>query len=993
MAPAHPIARRFWAEDLVRLRRADERRRYLASQRAGRVDPNPHQIDAVIFALGRIRQGGCILADEVGLGKTIEAGLTMAQLLAEGASRILLITPKPLVGQWQAELRALFGLDAVEGAGERGLDGPGVFVVGREYAGSEKGAAALEHSGRFDLCVIDEAHEIFAGIYRRYDRHGRVRDESRYARLAARVKRALGDSPVLLLTATPIQNTLTELWGLVQYVEPTSTLLGDLPTFRTVFCDGDDRTLRPGQGAELKRRIAEVCQRTLRRQAQEFMEQPFRQRSARLLEYSMSADEQSLYDDVTAYLLDPKTRAFSGAHRRLLLISFHRRMGSSLAALADSLATVAERLRRKLRGPDGKTLSMFATDLEEETPSEPESAESEEPESGGAPKPSAAEEVLLTELRRVDGLVERAKSLADDAKADRLVSAVTSILERARNGEGSGKVVIFTEALSTQDYLRERLVASGLVGEQDVTLFRGQNTGARASEALAHWEDEVGSRQPAAVRPSKTVATRLALVHEFQTRSAVFISTEAGAKGLNLQFCENVINYDLPWNPQRIEQRIGRCHRYGQTRDVTVVNFLCRGNEAQRLTFDILSRKLDLFGTVLDASDAILHESSGQGPGALVGVLASDFEDRLADVYTKARDLDELNAGLASLEAELATQRTEFEDTHARTAGLIESRFDQTVRAAFKRLADDVEDGLADLDRDLQRVLTAFFVSLGVEPELTQDEERVFMRAAANAGLPEPYEAEGVALRIGRAGGDDEAYEPAHIGHRLVRAALEEARRSTAQAQRVRIFGARTGPFTDVAPETVGRLWLARVHHDGFEPTVALLPVVTAEGLPQPVYGEAAAHLFGCEIVDTACDATAAGLDDELQGDALDEALFVCAADVAAREHESFESAVGRIERAMDDRILALERRRIEVDAALAEAQRARDAAVGGQARTRAESECRTLETELEGWVSEIDRLRRRDDEDYQTWRLRALAKRYAKPSCEKILDVEFVFA
>ena len=111
-APLHAIQRRLLAEDFVRLRRADEQRRYLASQRRGRIDPNPHQIDAVVFALKRIPEGGCILADEVGLGKTIEAGLVMAQLLAEGMSRILLIVPKSLLGQWQMELRNLFGFDA-----------------------------------------------------------------------------------------------------------------------------------------------------------------------------------------------------------------------------------------------------------------------------------------------------------------------------------------------------------------------------------------------------------------------------------------------------------------------------------------------------------------------------------------------------------------------------------------------------------------------------------------------------------------------------------------------------------------------------------------------------------------------------------------------------------------------------------------------------------------------------------------------------------------
>src|SRR6478672_7116400 len=136
-----PIQRRLLAEDLVRLRRPDEQRRYAACQRQGRIDPNPHQIDAVVFALRRIPQGGCILADEVGLGKTIEAGLVIAQLLVEGKRRILLVVPKSLLGQWKAELYDLFGIEARETAADpEAFRGDGVFLIHREFAGGEKGA-------------------------------------------------------------------------------------------------------------------------------------------------------------------------------------------------------------------------------------------------------------------------------------------------------------------------------------------------------------------------------------------------------------------------------------------------------------------------------------------------------------------------------------------------------------------------------------------------------------------------------------------------------------------------------------------------------------------------------------------------------------------------------------------------------------------------------------------------------------------------------------
>src|SRR5262249_39591479 len=166
-----------------------------------------------------------------------------------------------------------------------------------------------------------------------------VRDDAPIARMAGRLAQYLHGSgtPVVLLTATPIQNSLAELWGLVHYVDPTGTLLGDLTTFRQLFCPTDDRILAEDQEHELQRRLGVVLQRTLRRQAQDFMPEPFVGRQARLFEYSMSVEERTLYDDVTNYLLEPSLSAFQGNQRTLLLLGFHRRMASSHAALRTSL--------------------------------------------------------------------------------------------------------------------------------------------------------------------------------------------------------------------------------------------------------------------------------------------------------------------------------------------------------------------------------------------------------------------------------------------------------------------------------------------------------------------------------------------------------------------------------------------------------------------------------------------------------------------------------
>src|SRR5262249_15920421 len=152
------------------------------------------------------------------------------------------------------------------------------------------------------------------------------------------------------------------------------------------------------------------------------------------------------------------------------------------------------------------------------------------------------------ELRRVEDFVTRARALgADDGKLRALLQALRFVLERSG---GARKLVIFTESVKTQTYLRERLIDSGLVTDDQITLFAGTNEGPRAQQALQRWTEE--TQPTAAQRRSRDIAVRLALVHEFRTRSSVFIATEAGAKGLNLQFCDTVVNYDLPWNPQRI---------------------------------------------------------------------------------------------------------------------------------------------------------------------------------------------------------------------------------------------------------------------------------------------------------------------------------------------------------------------------------------------------------------------------------------------------------
>jgi superfamily II DNA or RNA helicase len=975
----HPIRRLYLAEQLVRLRRADEQQRYAAAQRQGRIDPNPHQIDAVIFALKRVPEGGCILADEVGLGKTIEAGLVVAQLRSEGAaSRVLLVVPKPLLGQWQDELYRLFGIQAVEGRLEPGgFAGPGVFLVGREVAGSERGAEFLRETEPFDLCIIDEAHEVFANIYRRFDKEGDYRSDSPEARIADRVRSFLRSTPVLLLTATPIQNNLTELWGLIQYVEPTGTLLGNLRTFRDVFCDGDDRTLVRGQDDELRRRIETVVQRTLRRQAQDFLERPFVARHAQIFEYSMTAREKLLYDQVTAYLLEPQLFAFRGNQRRLLLIGFHRLMGSSIAALTASLRKVAARLDRMLAGHTPDQANTLLDDLEDdEMQVEPENEE----------KTAIDLKLVEKELGRVRSFISLAETLRRDSKADKLLDVMRVIAERPA---GRQRAVIFTESLVTQSYLQDLLLDRGSFLQEDITLFRGTNDSPRAAQALRRWQEEIGDSLPAHQRPSRSVAMRLALVHEFKTRSRVFISTEAGAKGLNLQFCDTIVNYDLPWNPQRIEQRIGRCHRYGQEHDVTVINFLAADNEAQRLTFEILSRKLDLFGKVLDASDVVLHEPSTDTPETLAGAVGSDFEGRLRRIYERARTVGEIEAELRRLREEMEDERKRFEETWARTAGLIETRFDQRVKQAFRRLQTDLPPGLARLDDEMDRLITGFLLALDVPHRRIAANENIRFELSASDRLPDGWRDGGI-VAIGEARNLEDA-DALHLGHPLVQAAVTEARDASWTQSPVAWILDKSAPRELLSHKGKrGRLILVRIRYEGFERVDRLIPIALLEGEVSPLSSDSASWLLDHQPQDRPAPRKLE-IESGVVDDAVEEMAFTDQLEVSGEEQAPFERNLEQLERYVEDQLLVLRRRLSAARRSLLAAQDKRESALGAELRSQAEARVRTIQEGIDAIEGEVARLETRDDADYQMWRQRVQQRRDRPPQIYRILDVEFV--
>ncbi|HET6438778.1 MAG TPA: SNF2-related protein [Anaeromyxobacter sp.] len=594
------------------------------------VDLNPHQIEAAAFALNALPTGGAVLADEVGLGKTIEAGLVLAQLSAEGRGRAIVLVPASLRAQWREELIGKFGLDAQvldgdalrarerQGVPGNPFDREGVIIASHPFAAMH--AAEIERVA-WDVAVIDEAHRL-RNAYRRDHRTGQA------------LRRALRKTPKLLLTATPLQNDLLELVGLSSFID--EALLGNEDSFRLQYGTGE---LTEDQASDLKARLAPAVVRTLRRQVKEYVK--FTTRRSIVEDFAPTRPEQELYDRVSEYLRREDAYAVPLARRALFLLVYRKILASSSFALAATLERLADGLERRRDGAADAAQADLALELD---------AFSEEAEEllDDGPGPTRPRRQLLLrrmgeELAELRACAKLARSIEVNAKGEALVRGLDRCFTVARACGWPEKAVVFTEFRRTQEYLKGLLTPKGY----SVTCLSGEVAGTERRQSL---------------------------VEEFRAKTQILLMTEAGAEGLNLQFCNLVVNYDLPWNPQRIEQRIGRCHRYGQSRDVLVLNFLNRQNAADARLFELLAQKLALFDGVFGSSDEIL--------GALSSGI--DFERRVLHIYQSCRSPDEVDRAFDKLRGELDGR---ISARLAAARALLFERFDGEVRGRL-RLAE-----------------------------------------------------------------------------------------------------------------------------------------------------------------------------------------------------------------------------------------------------------------------------------------------------------------
>ncbi len=730
----------YYAHELTKRNSSDDLAKLGASLFNATVDLNPHQLDAALFAFNSPLSSGAILADEVGLGKTIEAGLIISQLWAERRRRILVITPTTLRKQWAQELADKFFLSSrvldtaeynklIRDGASDPLNTGEVIICSYNFAASRSSEI---RATPWDLVVIDEAHRL-RNVYKPQNK------------IANAIRNATIGRRKLLLTATPLQNNLQELFGLVSLLD--ERVFGDVKAFRARY---QSREVAERELSDLRERLRQLCQRTLRRQVTEYIR--FTNRIPFTQDFTPSRAEEELYDLVSDYLQRDTLHALPERQRPLMTMILRKLMASSTFAIAGTLNAMAERLRTQA------VEEILAEDFEAFTELDDEWSEGETMDVStkiGEFNPELKDEI--DELKRYGAL---AASILDNAKGQALLKALEAGFAKLASLGAARKAVIFTESRRTQDYLVRLLEDHGYAGR--IVTINGTNADDRAGTIYKAWvERHVG--EPV-ITGNKAVDLRAAIVEHFRDHSDLLVATEAAAEGVNLQFCSLVVNYDLPWNPQRIEQRIGRCHRYGQKHDVVVINFLNRKNAADQRVFELLAEKFHLFDGVFGSSDEVL--------GALESGV--DFERRIAEIYQTCRTKQMIDAAFAELQRELEAQIAE---RLAETQRNLFEHFDEEVRA---RLRLRQEEGRRYLDR-FGRCLWKLTKHEVNGAARFDDKNYLFKLGKLDASWPRTPAGKYQLLIRGSQGGQAASKQESDVfsyrlGHPLAEAAVERAR-------------------------------------------------------------------------------------------------------------------------------------------------------------------------------------------------------------------------
>jgi len=455
------------------------------------LQPLPHQLDATRRVLHDMR-GRAILADEVGLGKTIEAGLILKEYIVRGlVKKVIILVPASLVLQWVRELNGKFGIRAVAQKKSYMWESYDIIVASMDTAKRDPHREMI-HSVDYDMLIIDEAHKLKNKKTANYQFINQIR--KKYC---------------LLLTATPIQNDLAELYNLITLLKPGQ--LGGHRAFQENFVA--ERRV-PKNEAALQFELQKVMIRNRRSDGGVH----FTQRHVQNIMLVLSPEEKALYDGVTSFVKQRYSEARGDMGSVLPLLTLQREVCSSRDAVFITLVHLFKK-------------------LEDDSP-----------------------------LRaQIWELVERIRGITANSKAEKMMEIIQNIHH---------KIIIFTEYRATQEYLLNYLKSKNISA---VPYRGGMNRGKK------DW-----------------------MMNLFRNRAQVMVATEAGGEGINLQFCHHIINFDLPWNPMRIEQRIGRVHRLGQTEDVHIHNLSTYGTIEEHI-LHLLHEKINMFQMVIGELDTIVE--------------------------------------------------------------------------------------------------------------------------------------------------------------------------------------------------------------------------------------------------------------------------------------------------------------------------------------------------------------------------------------------------
>lgn len=512
--------------------------------------PFDYQIRAARTVLRRFRGRG-LLSDEVGLGKTIEAGLVLKEyLLRQMVQHVLILTPPGLVEQWREELITKFDIPDFVTSNDDAFraQGTGAWTHFPHVIASLATARRPEHrqvitAELYDLVIVDEAHHL-----------------KNRTSVSWKLVNELQKRFILLLTATPVQNSLDELYNLVTVLQPGQ--LKSPKEFQREFVVRGDPRLPKNRG-----RLRDLLRDVMVRHSRGQITLQLPPRRAHTVQVQLYDDERHLYEAIAALsrqILSDGT--VTSAHRfgiRTLL----REAGSSAAATVGTLRSLAA---------VGK-LATYQTDL-------------------------------LT-------LADQAQNVQASAKADALHKVLQA---QAQSAVNQGKVLVFTQFRATLDLLATRLQERGI----PFAIYHGGLTSQQKNQAI----------------------------QDFHADVPVLLSTEAAGEGRNLQFCRVLVNFDLPWNPLRIEQRVGRIHRIGQTQPVDIFNLAAKAT-IEEYVLDILDRKLNMFELVIGEIDMILGQLADE----------RDFEEMVVELWAQAQTNEQLAAGMVVLGDALVAARTAYQ--------------------------------------------------------------------------------------------------------------------------------------------------------------------------------------------------------------------------------------------------------------------------------------------------------------------------------------------